>query len=90
MEKDSRLHQPAAGTGGDPVRIIDDNCVIHWRRRSGQKTDPYRARCSHRPGYPDRLSEHAYEDIHTLIADQGFTEGGKICIEQGTHRPMAR
>ena len=86
MEKDSSLGiSLPSEQEGDPVIIIDDNCVIHWRSQIGAKNLIHIER--------DVLiaqdvlivdQNHAYEDIHTPIADQGFTEGGRIRIGEGT------
>jgi acetyltransferase-like isoleucine patch superfamily enzyme len=86
MEKDSSLGiSLPPEQEGDPVIIIEDNCVIHWRSQIGAKNLIHIER--------DVLiaqdvlivdQNHAYEDIHTPIADQGFTEGGRIRIGEGT------
>jgi acetyltransferase-like isoleucine patch superfamily enzyme len=86
MEKDSSLGiSLPPEQERDPVLIIEDNCVIHWRSQIGAKNLIHIER--------DVLiaqdvlivdQNHAYEDIHTPIADQGFTEGGRIRIGQGT------
>ena len=70
---------------GEPVIVIDDNCVIHWRSQIGAKNRIHLER--------DVLvaqdvlivdQNHEYEDIATPITDQGFTEGGTIRIGQGS------
>ncbi|HEY6377519.1 MAG TPA: acyltransferase [Edaphobacter sp.] len=86
MEKDSSLGiSLPPEQEGDPVIIIEDNCVIHWRSQIGAKNLIHIER--------DVLiaqdvlivdQNHAYEDIHTPITDQGFTEGGRIRIGEGT------
>ncbi|MGH9400491.1 MAG: acyltransferase [Terriglobia bacterium] len=71
---------------GEPVIIIEDNCVIHWRSQIGAKNLIHLER--------DVLiaqdvlivdQNHAYEDITIPIADQGFTKGGTIRIGQGCY-----
>lgn len=86
MEKDSSLglsvppDQP-----GDPIIVIEDNVVIHWRSQIGAKNLIHIER--------DVLiaqdvlivdQNHQYEDINVPIVDQGFTKGGTIRIGQGT------
>lgn len=70
---------------GDPVIVIEDNCVIHWRSQIGAKNLIHIER--------DVLiaqdvlivdQNHAYEDITIPVAEQGFTDGGRIRIGQGT------
>jgi len=70
---------------GEPVIIIDDNCVIHWRTQIGAKNRIHLER--------DVLvaqdvlivdQNHAYDDVTLPIAEQGFTEGGTITIGQGS------
>jgi len=71
---------------GEPVIVIDDNCVIHWRTQIGGKNRIHLER--------DVLvaqdvlivdQNHAYEDTTTPIVDQGFTPGGTIRIGQGSY-----
>ena len=71
---------------GEPVIVIDDNCVIHWRTQIGGKNRIHLER--------DVLvaqdvlivdQNHAYENITIPIVDQGFTEGGTIRIGQGSY-----
>ena len=86
MEKDSSLGLSLpTDQEGDPVIIIEDNCVIHWRSQIGARNLIHIER--------DVLiaqdvlivdQNHAYENVHTPICDQGFTEGGRIRIGQGT------
>jgi len=69
---------------GEPVIVIDDNCVIHWRSQIGAKNLIHIER--------DVLiaqdvvivdHNHAHEDLSIPITNQGQTEGGRIRIEQG-------
>lgn len=86
MEKDSSLGiSLPSEQEGDPVIIIEDNCVIHWRSQIGAKNLIHIER--------DVLiaqdvlivdQNHAYEDITKPVGNQGFTEGGRIRIGQGS------
>jgi acetyltransferase-like isoleucine patch superfamily enzyme len=86
IEKDAclRLCVPLAEEG-DPVIVIDNNCVIHWRSQIDAKN-----RIHLEAGVlvaQDVLivdQNHAYEDIATPIKDQGLTGGGRIRIGQGS------
>ena len=71
---------------GEPIIIIEDNVVIHWRTQIGGKNRIHIER--------DVLiaqdvlivdQNHAYEDTSIPIGDQGFTEGGTIRIGQGSY-----
>jgi acetyltransferase-like isoleucine patch superfamily enzyme len=71
---------------GEPVIVIDDNCVIHWRTQIGGKNLIHLERdviIAQDVLIVDQ--NHAYEDITIPIADQGFTEGGTIRIGQGSY-----
>jgi acetyltransferase-like isoleucine patch superfamily enzyme len=70
---------------GDPVVIIDDNCVVHWRAQIDAKNYIHLER--------DVLVTqdvliidhgHAYEDVSRSIDEQGITKGGRIRIGQGS------
>jgi acetyltransferase-like isoleucine patch superfamily enzyme len=70
---------------GEPVIVIDDNCVIHWRSQIDAKNHIHLER--------DVLVTqdvliidhgHGYEDATTPIEKQGFTKGGRIRIGQGS------
>lgn len=86
MERDSSLGISRSGEEeGEPIIVIEDNCVIHWRSQIGARNLIHIER--------DVLiaqdvlivdQNHAYEDISTPIADQGFTDGGRIRIGQGS------
>jgi acetyltransferase-like isoleucine patch superfamily enzyme len=86
IEKDAalRLCVPAEEEG-EPIIIIEDNCVINWRSQIDAKN------CVHLEAgvlvAQDVLivdQNHAYEDISTPIRDQGLTKGGKIRIGEGS------
>lgn len=86
LEKDACLRLCVAqAEEGDPVILIDDNCVIHWRSQIDARN-----RIHLETGVlvaQDVLivdQNHAYEDIATPIRDQGLTEGGTIRIGQGS------
>lgn len=70
---------------GDPIIVIEDNCVIHWRSQIDAKN-----RIHLEPGVlvaQDVLivdQNHAYEDVAIPIRDQGLTGGGTIRIGQGS------
>lgn len=71
---------------GEPLIIIEDNCVIHWRTQLGAKNLIHIERDV--TIAQDVLivdQNHAYEDVTAPICDQGFTPGGKIRIGQGTY-----
>jgi acetyltransferase-like isoleucine patch superfamily enzyme len=85
IEKDAclRLCVPPEEKG-EPVIVIDDNCVLHWRTQIDAKNRIHLER--------DVLiaqdvllvdQNHAYEDITVPIRDQGLTKGGTIRIGQG-------
>lgn len=86
MEKDSSLGLSVpTELEGEPIIIIEDNVVLHWRTQIGAKNLIHIER--------DVLiaqdvlivdQNHYYEDITKPICDQGFTEGGTIRIGQGT------
>jgi acetyltransferase-like isoleucine patch superfamily enzyme len=71
---------------GEPVIVIDDNCVIHWRTQIGGKN---RIHLEHDVIVAQDVlivdQNHAYDDITIPIGDQGFTEGGTIRIGQGSY-----
>lgn len=85
MEKDSSLSINRPPAEGDPIIVIEDNCVIHWRSQIGARNLIHIER--------DVLiaqdvlivdNNHAYEDVTVPIAYQGFTEGGRIRIGEGS------
>jgi serine acetyltransferase len=87
IEKDSclTLNVPPDEDRKEPVIVIDDNCVLHWRTLIGAKNRVHLER--------DVLiaqdvlivdQNHAYEDTTLPIGDQGFTKGGTIRIGQGS------
>ncbi len=86
MEKDSSLGLSVPpDEPGEPIIVIEDNVVIHWRSQIGAKNLIHIER--------DVLiaqdvlivdQNHQYEDISVPIVDQGFTAGGTIRIGQGT------
>jgi acetyltransferase-like isoleucine patch superfamily enzyme len=70
---------------GEPVIVIDDNVVIHWRTQLGGKNLIHIERdviIAQDVLIVDQ--NHAYEDITKPIGDQGFTPGGRIRIGQGS------
>jgi acetyltransferase-like isoleucine patch superfamily enzyme len=86
IEKDACLRPCVSSTEeGEPIIVIDDNCVIHWRTQIDAKN-----RIHLESGVlvaQDVLivdQNHAYEDIATPIRDQGLTQGGRIRIGQGS------
>lgn len=71
---------------GEPVIVIEDNCVIHWRTQLGGKNRIHLERdviVAQDVLIVDQ--NHAYEDITLPIGDQGFTPGGTIRIGQGSY-----
>lgn len=86
MEKDASLGiSVSPEEEGNPIIVIEDNVVIHWRSQIGAKNLIHIER--------DVLiaqdvlivdQNHFYEDVTKPICDQGFTEGGTIRIGQGT------
>lgn len=86
IEKDTCLGLSVAPEeDGEPVIIIDDNCVIHWRTQIGGKNRIHIERdviVAQDVLIVDQ--NHAYEDVTMPISDQGFTQGGTIRIGQGS------
>lgn len=85
LDKDSSLSINCPPGEGEPIIVIEDNCVLHWRSQIGAKNLVHIER--------DVLiaqdvlivdNNHAYEDTTLPIAYQGFTRGGRIRIGQGT------
>lgn len=85
MEKDSSLSINRPPGEGEPIIVIEDNCVLHWRSQIGARNLIHIER--------DVLiaqdvlivdNNHAYEDVNLAIAYQGFTPGGRIRIGEGT------
>ncbi len=86
MEKDAMLDlNRSSEEQGEPVIVIDDNCVINRRTQIGAKNLIHIER--------DVLiaqdvlivdNNHAYEDIAAPIRDQGYTSGGRILIGEGS------
>jgi acetyltransferase-like isoleucine patch superfamily enzyme len=71
---------------GEPVIVIDDNCVIHWRTQIGAKNRIHLERdviVAQDVLIVDQ--NHEYEDTTIPIGDQGFTKGGTIRIGQGSY-----
>jgi acetyltransferase-like isoleucine patch superfamily enzyme len=71
---------------GEPVIVIEDNCVIHWRSQLGGKNLIHLERdviIAQDVLIVDQ--NHAYEDTAIPIGDQGFTKGGTIRIGQGSY-----
>ena len=71
---------------GEPVIVIEDNCVIHWRTQIGGKNRIHLERdviVAQDVLIVDQ--NHAYEDVTIPIVDQGFTEGGTVRIGQGSY-----
>jgi acetyltransferase-like isoleucine patch superfamily enzyme len=71
---------------GEPVIVIDDNCVIHWRTQIGAKNRIHLERdviVAQDVLIVDQ--NHAYEDITLPIGEQGFTKGGTIRIGEGSY-----
>lgn len=88
IEKDTclGLSVPVEEERDEPVIVIEDNVVIHWRTQIGGKNRIHLER--------DVLiaqdvlivdQNHAYEDTTLPIGDQGFTKGGTIRIGQGSY-----
>jgi lipopolysaccharide O-acetyltransferase len=70
---------------GDPVIVIDDNCVIHWRSQIDARNRIHlEASVLVAQDVLIVDQNHAYEDIAAPIKDQGLTEGGRIRIGQGS------
>ena len=87
IEKDTclGLSVPIDEEREQPVIVIDDNCVIHWRAQIGGKNRIHLERDV--IVAQDALivdQNHAYEDTSIPIGDQGFTKGGTIRIGQGS------
>lgn len=86
LDKDSclRVCRPPED-GGEPVIVIGDNCVLHWRSQIDAKN-----RIHLEPNVlvaQDVLivdQTHAYEDVSLPIKEQGLIEGGRIRIGEGT------
>jgi acetyltransferase-like isoleucine patch superfamily enzyme len=88
IEKDTclGLSVPPEEERDEPVIVIEDNCVIHWRTQLGGKNRIHLERdviVAQDVLIVDQ--NHAYEDITRPIGDQGFTPGGTIRIGQGTY-----
>ena len=88
IEKDTclGLSVPQEEERTEPVIVIEDNCVIHWRTQIGGKNRIHIERdviIAQDVLIVDQ--NHAYEDITIPIADQGFTKGGTIQIGQGSY-----
>jgi len=84
IEKDACLRVCGPEDEGDPVIVIEDNCVINWRSQIDAKN-----RIHLEAGVlvaQDVLivdQNHAYEDVSTPIRDQGLTAGGTVRIGEG-------
>ena len=86
LEKDACLRIcPQAKEDGEPVLVIEDNCVINWRSQIDGKNHIHLER--------DVLiaqdvlivdQNHAYEDTDAPIGTQGLTPGGRVRIGQGS------
>ncbi len=88
IEKDTclGLSVPVEEEREEPVIVIDDNCVIHWRTQIGAKNRIHLERdviVAQDVLIVDQ--NHAYEDTTIPIGDQGFTKGGTIRIGQGSY-----
>lgn len=88
IEKDTclGLSVPPDEERDEPVIVIEDNCVLHWRTQVGAKNRIHLER--------DVLvaqdvlivdQNHAYENTTVPIVDQGFTPGGTIRIGEGSY-----
>jgi lipopolysaccharide O-acetyltransferase len=86
IEKDAclRLCVPPEEEG-EPIIVIDDDCIIHWRSQIDAKNGVHLER--------DVLvaqdvlivdQTHAYENTSIPIRNQGLTSGGKVRIGQGS------
>jgi acetyltransferase-like isoleucine patch superfamily enzyme len=85
IEKDAclRLCVPPEEEG-EPVIVIDNNCVIHWRSQIDAKNRIHLERdVLIAQGVLIVDQNHAYEDVTIPIRDQGLTKGGTIRIGQG-------
>jgi acetyltransferase-like isoleucine patch superfamily enzyme len=70
---------------GEPVIVIDDNCVIHLRSRIGAINHIHLERdvfVTQNVIITDH--GHGYQDPTMPILGQGFTKGGRIRIGEGT------
>jgi acetyltransferase-like isoleucine patch superfamily enzyme len=70
---------------GEPTIIIDDNCSIGYGTIISGKNSVHLERdilVGQHVVIQDH--NHAYEDIHTPIINQGITEGGRIKIGEGS------
>jgi acetyltransferase-like isoleucine patch superfamily enzyme len=88
IEKDTclGLSVPPEEEREEPVIVIDDNCVIHWRTQIGGKNRIHLERdviVAQDVLIVDQ--NHAYEDTTIPIGDQGFTEGGTVRIGEGSY-----
>ena len=88
IEKDTclGLSVPVEEERDEPVIVIDDNVVIHWRTQIGGKNRIHLERdviIAQDVLIVDQ--NHAYEDTTLPIGDQGFTNGGTIRIGQGSY-----
>jgi acetyltransferase-like isoleucine patch superfamily enzyme len=88
IEKDTclGLSVPPEEEREEPVIVIDDNVVIHWRTQIGGKNRIHLERdviVAQDVLIVDQ--NHAYEDTTLPIGDQGFTKGGTIRIGQGSY-----
>lgn len=88
IEKDTclGLSVPVEEERDEPVIVIDDNVVIHWRTQIGGKNRIHLERdviIAQDVLIVDQ--NHAYEDTTLPIGDQGFTKGGTIRIGQGSY-----
>ncbi len=70
---------------GDPVLVIEDNCVVHWRTQIDAKNYIHLER--------DVLVTqdvliidhgHVYQDVNVPVSRDMFTDGGRIRIGQGS------
>jgi acetyltransferase-like isoleucine patch superfamily enzyme len=88
IEKDTclGLSVPPQEEREEPVIVIDDNCVIHWRTQIGGKNRIHLERdviVAQDVLIVDQ--NHFYEDTTIPIGDQGFTEGGTVRIGEGSY-----
>lgn len=86
INKDSilRVHVPLEEEG-DPVLVIDDECVVGPRCTISAKNSIHLERdVVLAPSVLMQDHSHAYRDVNHTIRNQGVTEGGRIRIGQGS------
>ena len=84
IAKDAWLNVSAPSRGQEPVILLDDGCVIARRSMISAKN---KIHLKHNVILSASVlimdHAHAYEDVSLPIEQQGVTEGGTICIEEG-------